>query len=179
MISLIQVSDFWPTWASSFILFIPFKFGAETLYMLMPISFKIYFIWSTQAFSRFFIYFFILFFNPPSRQQLCRKSLVNLNINELWPKEISKMFWVLWAASCKNVSSGLCGQPRSLIKTLTVRYQNQILQNVWMESNFAHVQDDFNPFMPSVPLKGQWQNSVDPDQTPQNAASDQGLHCLL
>ena len=22
-------------------------------------------------------------------------------------------------------------------------------------------------------------NSVDPDQTPQNAASDQGLHCLL
>ena len=23
-----------------------------------------------------------------------------------------------------------------------------------------------------------WPNSVDPDQTPQNAASDQGLHCL-
>ena len=23
------------------------------------------------------------------------------------------------------------------------------------------------------------ENSVDPDQTPQNAASDQGLHCLL
>ena len=23
-----------------------------------------------------------------------------------------------------------------------------------------------------------WTNSVDPDQTPQNAASDQGLHCL-
>ena len=23
-----------------------------------------------------------------------------------------------------------------------------------------------------------WANSVDPDQTPQNAASDQGLHCL-
>ena len=23
-----------------------------------------------------------------------------------------------------------------------------------------------------------WANSVDPDQTPQSAASDQGLHCL-
>ena len=23
-----------------------------------------------------------------------------------------------------------------------------------------------------------WANSLDPDQTPQNAASDQGLHCL-
>ena len=24
-----------------------------------------------------------------------------------------------------------------------------------------------------------WANNVDPDQTPRNAASDQGLHCLL
>ena len=35
-----------------------------------------------------------------------------------------------------------------------------------------------NPFKPSVPLKRTLANSVDPDQTPQNAASDQGLHCL-
>ena len=27
-------------------------------------------------------------------------------------------------------------------------------------------------------MKGTLSNSVDPDQTPQNAASDQGLHCL-
>ena len=27
--------------------------------------------------------------------------------------------------------------------------------------------------------EGHRQNSADPDQTPQNAASDQGLHCLL
>ena len=26
---------------------------------------------------------------------------------------------------------------------------------------------------------GTYANSVDPDQRPQNAASDQGLHCLL
>ena len=26
---------------------------------------------------------------------------------------------------------------------------------------------------------GTFANSADPDQTPQNAASDQGLHCLL
>ena len=32
--------------------------------------------------------------------------------------------------------------------------------------------------MPGVPYKGTLANSVDPDQTPQNAASDQGQHCL-
>ena len=32
--------------------------------------------------------------------------------------------------------------------------------------------------MPSVPKKGAKANSADPDQTPQNAASDQGLHYL-
>ena len=36
----------------------------------------------------------------------------------------------------------------------------------------------FNPFMPCVPLIWTLANRVDPDQTPQNAASDQGLHCL-
>ena len=35
-----------------------------------------------------------------------------------------------------------------------------------------------NPFKPSVPLKGTLANSVDPHQTPQNAASDQGPHRL-
>ena len=35
-----------------------------------------------------------------------------------------------------------------------------------------------NPFMPGVPLKGKLANSADPDQTPHNAASDQGLYCL-
>ena len=35
-----------------------------------------------------------------------------------------------------------------------------------------------NPFTPSVPLKRHLQTRVDPDQTPQNATSDQGLHCL-
>ena len=37
---------------------------------------------------------------------------------------------------------------------------------------------DINPYKPSVPFLGQ-ANSADPDQTPQNTASDQGLHCLL
>ena len=35
-----------------------------------------------------------------------------------------------------------------------------------------------NPLMPIVPL-GTYANSVDPDRTPQNAASDQGLHYIL
>ena len=29
------------------------------------------------------------------------------------------------------------------------------------------------------PVKGSYANSADPDQTPHNVASDQGLHCLL
>ena len=34
------------------------------------------------------------------------------------------------------------------------------------------------PIVVSRPLKGWLANSAIPDQTPQNAASDQGLHCL-
>ena len=37
---------------------------------------------------------------------------------------------------------------------------------------------EINPFIPSVPFKGIFANSVNPEQTPQNAVSDQGLHCL-
>ena len=33
-----------------------------------------------------------------------------------------------------------------------------------------------NPFMPT--MKGTLANSVDPDQTPQKAVSDQDLHCF-
>ena len=29
-----------------------------------------------------------------------------------------------------------------------------------------------------IPVKGYLANNADPDRTPQNAASDQGLHCL-
>ena len=32
---------------------------------------------------------------------------------------------------------------------------------------------------PCVPINGTLANNVYPDQTPQNSASDQGLHCLL
>ena len=34
-----------------------------------------------------------------------------------------------------------------------------------------------DPFMPSVPLTGHCKSSAGPDQTPQNATSDQGVHC--
>ena len=33
------------------------------------------------------------------------------------------------------------------------------------------------PYIPGIRTEV-WANSVDPDRTPQNAASDQGLHCL-
>ena len=36
-----------------------------------------------------------------------------------------------------------------------------------------------NPYYSSVIFMGHLQNSVKPDQTPHNAASDPGLHCLL
>ena len=37
----------------------------------------------------------------------------------------------------------------------------------------------FNPYKPNIPFFGTYVNSADPDQMSQNAASDQGLHCLL
>ena len=37
----------------------------------------------------------------------------------------------------------------------------------------------FYPFKPSVLFAGTYANRADQDQTPQNAASDQRLHCLL
>ena len=40
------------------------------------------------------------------------------------------------------------------------------------------VMHSFNPYKPSILFVG-YANSADPDQTPQSAASDQGLHCLL
>ena len=36
-----------------------------------------------------------------------------------------------------------------------------------------------NPYKPSVLLHETYTNSADPDQTPQNVASDQGHHYLL
>ena len=45
-----------------------------------------------------------------------------------------------------------------------------------------HIPGILNPYKSSVPFLGKKKkkNSEDPDQTPQqNAASDQGLHCLL
>ena len=35
-----------------------------------------------------------------------------------------------------------------------------------------------NPYKPSALFVGTLANCADPDQTPHNAASDQGLHCL-
>ena len=37
----------------------------------------------------------------------------------------------------------------------------------------------FNPYYGYHPFCGESVNSADPDQMPQNEASDQGLHCLL
>ena len=36
-----------------------------------------------------------------------------------------------------------------------------------------------NPLLSGNPKRGTYASSVDPDQMPHNAASDQGLHCLL
>ena len=45
-------------------------------------------------------------------------------------------------------------------------------------TNFTELKN-FNPYKPSVFFGGTYTNSADPDQTPQNAVSDQGLHCLF
>ena len=51
-----------------------------------------------------------------------------------------------------------------LILLLTIEYMGPVFS--------------INPFKPSV-LYGTWANSAEPDQRPQNVASDQVLHCLL
>ena len=45
------------------------------------------------------------------------------------------------------------------------------------ELNYIH-KPNFNPLMINVSKTGTMANNEDPDQTPQNAASDLGLHCL-
>ena len=40
------------------------------------------------------------------------------------------------------------------------------------------VRKPFNPLLPGVLLKGRT-NNTDPNQTPHNVASDQGVHCLV
>ena len=49
--------------------------------------------------------------------------------------------------------------------------QFAILTNLWSFS--------LNPYYGQRPFCGKKANSADPDQTPHNATSDQGLHCLL
>ena len=103
------------------------------------------------------------------------------------------IFRKICVALCVNVFAGICGQqrPRSdcasaqsdlglycpLTESLdTTECMNGQQRPGWC---FAHAQDDFNPFNPFKPnpIKGTLANNLDPDQTPQNAASDQGLHC--
>ena len=47
-----------------------------------------------------------------------------------------------------------------------------------MRSLFILLPDHFNPYKPSVFFVVISANSAKPDQTPQNAESDQVLHCL-
>ena len=58
-----------------------------------------------------------------------------------------------------------------LSELYTFTFIKQVVYVSW-QNNFCN-----NPFKPSAPLKGHWQ-SLETDQTLQNAASDQGLHCL-
>ena len=50
---------------------------------------------------------------------------------------------------------------------------NLITQKLLFYKSLLHL-ESFNYCL----IKGAFANGVDPDQTPQNAASDQGLHCL-
>ena len=41
------------------------------------------------------------------------------------------------------------------------------------------VKQQYNKYNNWKPVKGSKANSADPDQTPHNVTSDEGLHCLL
>ena len=48
-----------------------------------------------------------------------------------------------------------------------------------MEAKHDFIPMLIDPYNPSVLFVGHRQTTADPDQTQQNGASDQGLHCLL
>ena len=48
-----------------------------------------------------------------------------------------------------------------------------------MLSHSLSVYNKALPYFPKFSDRQAWPNSLDPDQMLQNAASDQGLHCLL
>ena len=53
-----------------------------------------------------------------------------------------------------------------------------VISLVLTSKSFELQQTRFKPIYAQRPIKRTLTNSVDPDQTPQNAASDQDLHCL-
>ena len=71
-------------------------------------------------------------------------------------------------SSCEDTGPWLCTASNYLNKDV----------NATQTANVT-VYCEYNPFMPSVPyVEGTLANSVDPDQTPQNAASYQDLYRL-
>ena len=52
------------------------------------------------------------------------------------------------------------------------------LNNIW-SYGIASCYEHLNPLLSGNPKRGTQTKSADPDQTPHNAASDQGLQCLL
>ena len=60
---------------------------------------------------------------------------------------------------------------------LNTEYSNFVSEH-WSQHSLCTVYQSIPNIVPSVPPKGASAGSVDTDQTLQNAASDQGLHCL-
>ena len=59
---------------------------------------------------------------------------------------------------------------------------NRLYSLIYTDRDMRIVQEIatlLNPYKPGVPFFGTQANSANPDQTPQNTASHQGLHCLL
>ena len=61
----------------------------------------------------------------------------------------------------------------ALVNPIALKLAKTLLSFGLLKSNRV------NPYKSRVLFVGYRQNSADPDQTPQNMASDQGLHCLL
>ena len=48
----------------------------------------------------------------------------------------------------------------------------------FLGGGFCQMRRHISPIVVGRPIKGYLANSADPDQMPENAASDQGLHCF-
>ena len=96
------------------------------------------------------------------------KTQISLDIHPAWSESLLCAQWVAKDPSFLHADSKDCSDWADAQVDPSLR---------WGTCHFVGLSCD-GSYVPGILLKGTLANSVDPDQIPQNATSDQGLHCL-